>query len=136
MSITKPILALAAGSSLLLCGAAVLLAQGSAGAEPAYLAGGIGTSGREELAAVQDQYSLKLVFAYTTGSFLANVVVEIADARGEALLDTVSSGPWMLVKLPPGRYRVTGTLNGVVRSTEVEVPGQGLREVNLRWPPG
>lgn len=136
MSNTKRILPLVAGTSWLLCAAAVLHAQGSAGVEPPYLSGGIGVSGREELTEVQDQYSLKLVFAYTTGAFLANVAVEIADARGESLLNTVASGPWMLVKLPPGRYRVTATVADVVRSAEAEVPAQGLREVDLRWPPG
>lgn len=51
-------------------------------------------------------YPVKLVFAGADGSFLGDVAVKIADASGAEVFGTRCYGPWLLVDLPPGRYRV------------------------------
>lgn len=112
---------------------ASLVAVTEAAAPPSYVSGGIGESGRAELTAIQDQYSLKLVFAARSGAFLSAVAVEISDADGQALLSAVSDGPWMLVDLPAGRYRISATFREETQTQEVEVPASGLRQVDLRW---
>lgn len=101
----------------------------------AYVSGGVGESGREELNAVQQRYSLKLVFAYTSGKFLAEVDVEITDAGGDTLVSTRTEGPWLLVDLPAGSYRVTATVAGDTQRQQVSVPGSGLKTVNMLWTP-
>ena len=78
----------------------------------AYISGGVGASGRAEIEAVQDQYSLKLVFAYSNGEFLAAVHVVITDAAGTTLVATDADGPWLLVALPAGTYKVAATVAG------------------------
>ena len=120
--------------SIILLSLLLAVAGRAAAAEVPILSGGIGESGREELAARQSEFSLKLVFAYASGSYLASVAVRIADAAsGEVLVDAVSNGPWFLADLPAGRYRVTATYEGESQSADVSVPAQGLREVTLRW---
>lgn len=101
----------------------------------AYIAGGVGESGRAEINAMQDQYSLKLVFAYTNGEFLAEVKVVITDAAGKTLVSTDADGPWLLVDLPAGTYKVAGTVNGETKTEQVTVPASGLKTVNMQWPP-
>jgi hypothetical protein len=133
----------AAVGTLLLASAALGQAQGQAQAQAqapeasgvAYIAGGVGESGRAEIEAVQAQYSLKLVFAYTNGEFLAQVKVVISDAAGETLVSTDADGPWLLVNLPAGTYTVAATVNGETKTEQVSVPASGLKTVNILWPP-
>lgn len=101
----------------------------------AYIAGGVGESGRAEINAVQDQYSLKLVFAYTNGEFLAEVGVVITDSAGTTLVATDADGPWLLVDLAAGTYKVEATVNGETKAERVTVPASGLKTVNMQWPP-
>ena len=72
-------------------------------------------------------YPLKLVFATDAGAYFANVVTTIENAAGETVLRTDCNAPWVLVKLPPGRYEVTARAlpENVERSATVEVrPGR------------
>jgi len=112
---------------------ASLAALAQAAEPPAYVTGGVGESGRAELTAIQEQFSLKLVFAAHSGAFLGAVNVDIVDSAGQSLLSAVSDGPWMLVNLPPGRYRISATYRDATQTEEVEVPASGLRQVDLRW---
>jgi hypothetical protein len=127
----------AAVGALLLASAALAQAQAQApeGGGVDYIAGGVGESGRAEIEAVQDQYSLKLVFAYTNGEFLAQVKVVISDAAGKTLVSTDADGPWLLVDLPAGTYKVDATVNGQTKTEQVSVPASGLKTVNILWPP-
>jgi hypothetical protein len=101
----------------------------------AYISGGVGESGRAEIEAVQAQYSLKLVFAYTNGEFLAGVDVVITDAAGNTLVAADADGPWLLVALPAGTYRVAATVGDSTKTEEVSVSAGGLKTVNIQWPP-
>ncbi len=78
-----------------------------------YVCGGIGSDEAEQMKQSAAKYDLMLTFATPGGAFLSDVKVDIADARGQALLTTVCNGPIMLVDLPrEGRYRVRGELAG------------------------
>lgn len=127
--------ALCAVAGLLLIMPLAALAESQQGAEVAYVVGGVGASGRAEIEAVQDQYSLKLVFAYTNGDFLADVEVVITDAAGNRLLATDADGPWLLAKLPAGSYQVAATVDGETKTQQVSVPASGLKTVNILWKP-
>lgn len=118
----------------LLCSMAALAHDHVEGPIP-YRSGGVGEGGRAAIEAVQDQYSLKLVFAYTNGEFLAEVKVVITDAADNTLVATDTDGPWLLVALPAGRYRVAATVNGETKTESVTVPARGLKTVNMQWPP-
>lgn len=126
-------LASAAGITLVLSGS--VGADNHTGVEVAFITGGVGASGRSEIEAVQDQYSLKLVFAYTNGDFLAEVKVVIRDAAGNTLVSTDADGPWLLVKLPAGSYQVAATVDGETKTEQVSVPASGLKTVNMLWKP-
>lgn len=126
-------LAGAAVGVVLLSGSVFADQQGADGVT--YISGGVGESGRAEINAVQDQYSLKLVFAYTNGEFLAQVDVVISDAAGKTLVSADVDGPWLLVDLPAATYQVAATVNGETKTEQITVPANGLKTVNMLWPP-
>ncbi len=100
-----------------------------------FISGGIGTDEREAMLreAKTEGYNLKIVTAATGGAYLASVDVRIADRQGSEVLHTAMDGPWLLVKLPAGRYTVVAD-DGVQKHTRtVNVPAMGTREVILRW---
>jgi len=93
----------------------------------AYVTGGVGFDEREALDAMADQerMNLKLVFAEPTGPFVSGVQVTIRNQAGEVVLQTQTTGPWMIARLPGGTYRVEAQLRGQTREFTVEVPATG-----------
>jgi hypothetical protein len=106
----------------------VPLDQGTYRGTP-WISGGVGESAREALMNASDDYNLKLEFAVAEGNYLADVAVSINSLDGEPVLRAFSPGPWLMVKLPAGRYQVDA--NGFEKTfvQEVTVPAQGLETV-------
>ena len=98
-----------------------------------YISGGVGADEREEFAAKEAEYNLKIVVAETSGDYLADVKVVIESASKDRVLETVMEGPILLAKLPPGTYTIRAT-SGRNRLTQtVSIPAQGPRQVVFRW---
>jgi hypothetical protein len=114
-------------------GALLALSVNAGAADVAYISGGAGADEREELAAREREYNLKIVVAEKSGDYLADVQVGIESAGKGRMLDTVMEGPILLAKLPPGTYRVTAMAGRDRLTQTVNIPPQGLREVVLRW---
>jgi hypothetical protein len=99
-----------------------------------FTSGGVGLAARQQLAAQSGQYNLQLEFAYAPeGEYLSAVQVDIADARGNNVLSTVTDGPWLMAKLPAGSYTVKAQFGGQTRSQQVKV-GPGKHRVVMRFP--
>jgi hypothetical protein len=98
-----------------------------------FLTGGIGATEREQIAAQEKAFNLKLVFTLVEGNYLSDVAVVVKDAKGRALLDEQARGPIFLAKLAPGAYTIQATHNGVTRTQKVSV-SERLRTAYLRWP--
>ena len=98
-----------------------------------YISGGVGADEREEFAAKEPEYNLKIVVAETSGNYLADVKVVIESASKDRVLETAMEGPILLAKLPPGTYTIRAT-SGRNRLTQtVSIPAQGPRQVVFRW---
>ena len=101
-----------------------------------YVTGGVGLEESTAIKELRKDYPLTMVFAETTGDgrnqYLYGVEVEIY--RGNDLVfGTETKGPYLLVRLPPGTYRITAIHNGIPKSQRVTVgtkPGQ----VGWAWP--
>lgn len=64
----------------------------------------------------------KLVFFVRAGNFLSDVQVVVKDQSGQELVNTVSKGPWLILDLPAGRYRVSASIDsGETQSVEIAV---------------
>ncbi len=98
-----------------------------------FVSGGVGDEAQEKLNAMAADYNLKLVFALTTGEYLSDIKVRIADSRGRTLLDTTSQGPWLFARLPAGTYSVVSSNEGAAKTRTVSLAGGKLRTVDFRW---
>ena len=98
-----------------------------------YVSGGVGTDSIDRLNSLAGDFNLKLVFALKSGSYVSDVGVVIADAKGQTLLDTTSEGPWLLTRLPAGNYQVVATFAGSAVKRQIAVGAEKLRTVDFRW---
>jgi hypothetical protein len=98
-----------------------------------YVSGGVGTESQERLNSLTKEFNLKLVFAMKSGGYVSGARVTLADAGGKTLLDTSSEGPWLLVKLPSGRYRVMATFSGKTIEHKTAVKAANLKTLDFRW---
>ncbi|MGH8664008.1 MAG: carboxypeptidase-like regulatory domain-containing protein, partial [Burkholderiales bacterium] len=99
-----------------------------------FTSGGVGLAARQQLAAQSGQYNLQLEFAYAPeGEYLSAVQVDIADARGNNVLSTVTDGPWLMAKLPAGNYTVKARFGSATRTQQVNV-GPRKQRVVMQFP--
>lgn len=79
----------------------------------------------EEERATAPTTGTRLVFFVRAGNYLADVRVTVRAADGREVVSTVTSGPWLILDLPPGRYQVVAALeNGETHSLAIDVDGQ------------
>lgn len=101
-----------------------------------YVCGGVGSDAAANLKQAAREHNLVLTFATKTGNYLADVNVNIADARGRPLLAATCDGPIMLVDVPKdGVYRVVAEVDGKQESGKVQIgPHARGKHLALVWP--
>jgi len=116
---------------------AIVIAEGKTAQGFAYLSGGVGAAERLAMEERAQAFNVKLVFAETDGSYLANVKLEIADGKGEAILSTTTTGPWFYIQLPPGTYSVKATFAGQSKEAKIlRVSKDKITHQVFVWDPG
>jgi hypothetical protein len=99
-----------------------------------YVSGGVGLNGRDQLNALSHQFNLRLLFAMQgSGNYLADVRVNIIDARGETVLSAKSDGPWFFAQLPPGAYTVDVDAMGRTQGQTVRISDARQSRLNFFW---
>jgi hypothetical protein len=93
-----------------------------------YTSGGVGLDESHALRAAEPSWPLSMRFTGPGSDFLADVHVKIADAHGGDVL-----GPYMLVKLRPGRYTVQASYKDHTQSKSVTVPAKGTAKTAFYW---
>jgi hypothetical protein len=91
-----------------------------------YVSGGIGDDQADAFRQAANSYPLELLFAQRgtpRDEYVADVRVTIRDNSGRVLLDTTSEGPFMLARLPSGKYRVDADYGGDVKRQTVDIQG-------------
>lgn len=78
-------------------------------------------------------YPLKVVLAGKDGQWLADADITISQG-GKDLVSVHCGGPWLLVKVPAGHYRITGVLDGQNAETNAFAPASGQDRAILRFP--
>lgn len=102
-----------------------------------YLSGGIGSDESTAIKAVSTQWPLTLEFAVNTqprADYASDVQVTIRDAHDTAVFQTTSSGPFLLVKLPPGQYKVDAQYQGKTLRQSVTVAQGKAAHESFVWP--
>ncbi len=79
-------------------------------------------------------YPLKLMFTGSGRAYVSEVKAEIKDASGQTVLKTECDGPWLLVKLKPGKYQIQASADGGgTKTSSVTVPEVGQNELVMRF---
>ena len=100
-----------------------------------YISGGIGHDESAAMKAEAGNYPLSMVFsAGKDNEYLADVRIAIKDEAGKEVLNAVSDGPIMLVKVPAGTYSIAAERNGKTLHHTVRVNQKGDKQVNFHWP--
>jgi hypothetical protein len=97
-----------------------------------YTSGGVGLDESHALQREQAHWPLSLRFTGPTADYLSNVHVRISGAKGE-VLSAESMGPYMLVKLPPGKYTVSAKYKDQEKKQSVSVAGPGKAKAAFHW---
>uniref|UniRef100_UPI0039EF0E23 carboxypeptidase-like regulatory domain-containing protein n=1 Tax=Bordetella sputigena TaxID=1416810 RepID=UPI0039EF0E23 len=101
-----------------------------------YVSGGIGLDESTSMKAAEKDYSLSMVFAQHLdgqNAYAADVPITITDSKGAIVLQTTTSGPYLLVKLPPGTYKITSTYNGKAMTRQATVSKGSHARIGFEW---
>ena len=99
-----------------------------------YISGGVSDDDMPVIKAEENNYNLKMLFA-AGGEYLANIRVDIKDARNMDVLNATIDGPVLLVRMPPGRYNVIAkTEDGTTLTRAVQVSARHLSSYVVRYP--
>ena len=101
-----------------------------------YATGGIGADEIAAFKAAAPKFPLELLFAEKADPndvYLSDVKVRVKGASGQVLLDTVSGGPFLLARLPAGKYRIEVDNDGVLKQQTVELRAGQHRRVVFVW---
>lgn len=77
-------------------------------------------------------YGLKVEIAGAGGRYLAEEILAIRQG-GKTLLTVDCKGPWMLFRLPPGRYEVEARFGEQSATSAAFVPASGQGRIILRF---
>lgn len=135
----------AAAAAAVLAGGMPLAAQAQGATLPqtmqqgdvTYVSGGIDSDSSGAFKREMSHWPLSIEMAAKgdgANEYIADVDIKITSASGNTVLDTRARGPFMLVKLPPGKYTVNATYNGKPMSHSVSVPASGHAGTSFLWP--
>jgi hypothetical protein len=99
--------------------------------EVSYTSGGIGLDESQALRREMPHWPLALRFTGSRNEYLADVQVTITRVGGQTVLDTISQGPYMLVKLAPGRYTVRAQYEDTAQTKSIKLERHAT--LAFRW---
>lgn len=79
-------------------------------------------------------FAVKVEFANRDAEYLSDIDVSVADSAGKVLFHVRCETPWLLAKLPAGKYTVTGTYEGISKTAKLTAPATGQARVVVRFP--
>ena len=103
----------------------------------AYISGGISSDEADAMKAAAVSYPLSLELAVAgqqRSPYIADARVEIRDQQGNAVLDTTTEGPFLLVRLPSGTYKLDVQWNGAEKEATVQVVADRHQHVFFEFP--
>ena len=105
-----------------------------------WVSGGVPDEQLPAIEAAKRDYPLVLELYQKAGAkseYTAGADIRIKNGKGDVLLDAKSTGPFFLVRMPPGTYHVEATLEDKAISKKgVSVPSKGSRRVVFVFPEG
>lgn len=96
-----------------------------------YISGGVGDEEMTQLKSSRADYNLHVLFTGKGGEFESGVKVQVTGAKGQIVLDTTTTGPYLYAKLPAGKYKINATLDDKVQSRTVQVASRGSGDTHI-----
>jgi hypothetical protein len=78
-------------------------------------------------------FPLRIEAVDAAGQFLGDVQLSVTSS-GQSLITVRCGGPWLLLRIPPGSYRISGLFEGQRAETTANVPITGQGRAVLRFP--
>lgn len=101
-----------------------------------YRSGGIGAGESAAMKAAAGRYPLEVLFVERDESgaahYDAGARLSVRDASGKQVLSTVTDGPFLLARLPAGRYTLEASRNGAAKTRTVTIGPRHVR-VLFEW---
>jgi hypothetical protein len=99
-----------------------------------YACAGIGKVSREDPR--WKTFPVKLEFAAANGEFLGDADVTVTDSTGKAVFQARCDGPWVLIDLPTGAYKVhaTGQKGQYAKDFSIAVKSGAQTSKSIRLP--
>lgn len=101
-----------------------------------YRSGGVGKEEEQALQMAMQRAPLSFKFYMQDGGqgeFASDVGVNISQIGGASIFTAKSDGPFMIVDVPPGKYRVSASLQGVVKVQTVRVGPKDHHVLTFFW---
>jgi hypothetical protein len=96
-----------------------------------YTSGGVGQDEEQAFKREAPNWPLALQFSGMGGEYIADVHLSIVKRDGTKMLEAVSQGPFMLVKLPPGAYTLHVEYKHQAQQKDVNISGHA--SAAFRW---
>lgn len=96
-----------------------------------YTSGGVGQDEEQAFKRQAPNWPLALQFSGMGGEYIADVHLSIVKRDGTKVLEAVSQGPFMLVKLPPGAYTLHAEYKHQQQQKNVNISGH--TSAAFRW---
>jgi hypothetical protein len=104
--------------------------------EVTYISGGVGQTEADAIEHRAKFYPLELEFllkAKPKDEYLSGVKVRIKDAHDKMVLDVKTDGPFLLARMPAGKYTVSAERNGKFEQRNIEIAAKEHRRVVFEW---
>lgn len=102
----------------------------------AFISGGVGEGESEAILAEAKQWPLLLELSQLEqgrGVWIFGAQIQILDAKQQSIFDAPSDGPYMLINLKPGQYRIQATYQGVLQTKTVEILADQPKKLSIFW---
>ena len=101
-----------------------------------WLNGGAGDEEVQSIRQAMKDYTLALVFSHAgspQSEYVASVSITVKDGQGATVFEAPSVGPWLLLRLPPGRYSVIATYQHVTQTRPVTSAKSATSTTTFVW---
>jgi hypothetical protein len=104
--------------------------------EVTYVMGGVGQAEADAIKHVARYYPLELEFllkAKPKDEYLSDVKVRIKDSHDRMVLNVTADGPFLLAKMPVGKYTVSAERNHKVEHRHIEIAAKEHQRIVFEW---
>lgn len=101
-----------------------------------YVTGGTCSDEVKFMKSIASQFPLEIVMVESEGNreiYIADVHITLTNSEQKQVLDVVTEGPFLLVKLPDGDYQVTASFRGIEQTKKVAIHQAKHRRIVFVW---